>query len=293
MSAATRVTYRSISDAALRGLQANLANTQQLQEQLSSGRRVSQPSDDPSATGASMQLRSQRRADEQYLRNIEDATGRLNVTDGALTQISDRIQRAQALLTQSRDGALDSNGQAAIAAELTSIRDEVIGQYNTRWLDRPIFGGTVQGSNAIDPNTGTYLGNDAPILARITRDSTLRVDTQGISAGADTLPGVLAQAATDVASNPSAVASDLDALGTELSKVLTSLGDVGARAARLDTTKTNVDSERLDFTSRISENEDVDLPQTIMNFQSQQVAYQSALGAASKVLQTSLMDFLK
>ena len=293
MSAASRVTYRSISETALRGLQSNLSNTQRLQQQLSSGRRVSTPGDDPSAAGASMKLRSQRRADEQYLRNVEDATGRLNVTDGALTQISNRVQRAQALLIQSRDGALDASGQAAIGAELSSIRDEVVDLYNTRWLDRPVFGGTVQGSNAVDPNTGTYLGNDAPILARISRDATLRVDTSGTAAGADTLPGLMAQAASDVATNPSNVSTDLDGLATQLSTVLRTLGDVGARSERLDTTKTNVDSERLDFTSRISENEDVDLPATIMSFQSQQVAYQSALGAAAKVLQTSLMDFLR
>jgi flagellar hook-associated protein 3 FlgL len=71
------------------------------------------------------------------------------------------------------------------------------------------------------------------------------------------------------------------------------LGDVGARAARVDSTKTNVDAHRLDLTARISENEDVDLPATIMNLQAQQVAYQSALGASAKILQTSLVDFLR
>ena len=77
------------------------------------------------------------------------------------------------------------------------------------------------------------------------------------------------------------------------SKVIQSLGDVGARTARIDATKTNVDSQRLDLKARISENEDVDLPATIMNLQSQQVAYQSALGASAKILQTSLLDYLR
>ena len=86
---------------------------------------------------------------------------------------------------------------------------------------------------------------------------------------------------------------DLVALDAALSQVLTALGDVGARAARLETTRANVEAERLDLTARISENEDVDLPETIMRLQSQQVAYQAALGAASKVLQVSLVDFLR
>ena len=75
--------------------------------------------------------------------------------------------------------------------------------------------------------------------------------------------------------------------------MLQALGDVGARTARIEATRTNVDTQRLDLTARISENEDVDLPATIMNLQSQQVAYQSALGASAKILQTSLLDYLR
>jgi flagellar hook-associated protein 3 FlgL len=288
----SRVSHRSMSDVALRGLQGALTRTQRLQNELSSGRRVSTPGDDPSAAGTSMKLRSQRRADEQYLRNIEDASGRLNVTDDALTQISDRIRRARDLVVSAGNGTINPQGLAAIGSELAAIKGEVTDLYNTRWLDRPVFGGTTPGTVAIDA-TGTYVGDDVPIQARITRDAAVRVDTSGTSAGANTLPALLAQAAGDVSTNPAGVAADLSALDAELSKVLQTLGDVGARSARLETAKTNIDSERLSFAARISENEDVDLPVTIMNLQSQQVAYQTALGAAAKVLQTSLVDFLR
>jgi flagellar hook-associated protein 3 FlgL len=75
--------------------------------------------------------------------------------------------------------------------------------------------------------------------------------------------------------------------------VLSALGDVGARSARLETTKANLDTETLDFTARISENEDVDLPKSIMELSAQQAGYEAALGAAAKILQVSLMDFLR
>ncbi len=288
----SRVTHRSMSDVSLRGLQGALTRTQRLQNELSSGKRVQTPGDDPSAAGTSMKLRAQRRANEQYLRNIEDASGRLNVTDDALTQISDRIRRARDLVASAGNGTINPQGLAAIGAEISAIRGEVVDLYNTRWLDRPVFGGTVPGTVAIDA-TGTYVGDGVPIQARISRDAVIRVDTSGAAAGASTLPDLLTQAAADVTSNPSGLGADLTALDTELGKVLQTLGDVGARAARIDNAKTNIDAERLTFTARISENEDVDLPATIMQLQSQQVAYQTALGAAAKVLQTSLMDFLR
>ena len=131
------------------------------------------------------------------------------------------------------------------------------------------------------------------MIARVSRDVTMRIDVKGTDAAADILPDLLARAASDVVNDLDAVAGDQDELGAVLSKVLKTLGEIGARAAQLETSEQSVDNERLDFTARISENEDVDLPLTIMNMQSAQIAYQASLGAAAKIMQTSLMDFLR
>ena len=289
-----RVTTRSSTTATMRGLDASLSRVQRMQNQLSSGRQVERPSDDPAATVSSMKLRSQKRADEQYLRNIDDARGRLSLADDAMTTLSGQIRRAQELLTNSRDAALSGDSRAAISAELVEIRKAMIDTYNARWIDRPVFGGTVPGQYAVDPETGDYQGNDAPIVARVSRDVTMRTDVEGTDAAADVLPGIIARAAQDVEDNDmSKVADDQVELAAALSTVLRALGDVGARAAQLETTEQSVDSERLDFISRISSNEDVDLPYAIMNLQTAQVAYQASLGAAAKVMQTSLLDFLR
>jgi flagellar hook-associated protein 3 FlgL len=290
----TRVTTRSSTLATMRGLEASLTRTQKLQNQLSSGRLVERPSDDPAATVSSMKLRSQRRADEQYLRNIDDARGRLTLADDALTTLSSQIRRTQELLATSRDAALSADARAAISAELVEIRKGVIDTYNTRWIDRPVFGGTAAGQFAVDPTTGGYVGNDAAINARVSRDVTMRIDVKGTSAAADVLPELLERAALDVDANDmTSVAADQTELAGVLSTVLRSLGEVGARASQLEVSEQAVDGERLDFTSRISENEDVDLPYTIMNLQTAQVAYQASLGAAAKIMQTSLLDFLR
>jgi len=288
-----RITQNTISQTALRGLQGNLSRVQALQQQVSSGKRISQPSDDPSATAASMTFRAQQAGDEQYLRNIDHVTGRLSVADNALTQLSDRVRAVRDQMVASQNGALSTDGRAALAADITSIRSEIVSIYNTTYLDRPVFGGTVQGQQAVDPATGSYIGNDVPIETRISADTVIRSDVQGTAAAADVLPGLLTQISTNVATPGGAQSADFSALDAAFSKVQQALGDVGAREARVDTTKANVDSHRLDLVARISQNEDIDLPQAIMNLQSQQVGYQAALGAASKILQTSLVDFLK
>ena len=288
-----RITQQSISASTLRGLQGNLSRMQDLQARLSSGKRIAVASDDPSGAAAAMTFRSQQAADEQYLRNIGQVSARLGVTDNTLTQLSDRLRGVRDLLVQAGNAGLGADSRAALAAQASALKSEIVDLYNTTYLDRPIFGGTIAGAQAVDPATGGYVGDEQTVTARISRDATVRVDVRGSEAGADVTPALLDRIVADLGSTariPDADFADLDAV---MSRVLQTLGDVGARAARVDSTRTNVDSHRLDLTVRISENEDVDLPATIMNLQSQQVAYQSALGASAKILQTSLVDFLR
>jgi len=288
---AGRITQRTISDTALRGLQGNLTRMQKLQEQLSSGRKVSVPSDDPSATVASMTLRSRRAADDQYLRNIDLATGRLTVTDNAVVQLSDRLREVRGHVIEARNGGLGAESLAGVAANVEAVRAEIIDLYNTTYLDRAVFGGTVSGLTAVDA-TGAYIGDTNPVDVRITSDALVRIDVQGPAVGADTVPAALSQVSAHIAAGV-AGDSDLQVLDAALSQVATALGDIGARAERVNQTRAMVDSHRLDLTSRISINEDVDLPEAIMNLEAQRTGYEAALASAAKIQQISLVDFLK
>lgn len=286
-----RITQHTVADTALRGLQGNLSRMQRLQEQLSSGRRVSAPSDDPSATVSSMTLRSRRASDEQYLRNIDQAGGRLAVTDNALVQLSDRLRNVRELVIQARNGALGPESLAGISANVTAVRGEIVDLYNTTYLDRPVFGGTVKGVTAVDAS-GTYKGDGGAVEARISADALVRVDVAGTAVGADTVPAAFAAIAANIAAGTASDA-DLAVVDVALKQVATALGDIGARSERVNQTRSMVDSHRLDLTSRISVNEDVDLPEAIMNLEAQKVGYQAALQSAAKIQQISLVDFLK
>lgn len=288
----TRVTQASISSIALQGLQNSLTRVQNLQQQLSSGKQISQPSDDPAGTAASMTFRAQQVANEQYLRNADSATGRLNVTDSTLSQLSDRVRSVRDLMVNSQNGAIGVESRVALSKQIDALRTEVLSLYNTTYLDRPVFGGTVAGTQAVDPTTGAYIGNDLPLETRISADTTIRYDIKGTAVAADVLPDALTQVAANVQSG-GATAADFDAIDSALSKLQQAIGDLGARSARIESTRANVESQRLDLQSRISNNEDVDLPEVIMNLQAQQVGYQAALGTAAKIMQQSLVDFLR
>jgi flagellar hook-associated protein 3 FlgL len=75
--------------------------------------------------------------------------------------------------------------------------------------------------------------------------------------------------------------------------VQTAQASVGARSNRVQSLQQTANDRQVDLQSQLSEVEDIDLPKTITDMTLQQTAYQAALGATAKVIQPSLMDFLR
>jgi len=159
-----------------------------------------------------------------------------------------------------------------------------------------VFGGSTTGPTAFDP-AGEYIGDAGGTTRTVGAGSKVRVDTTGPEAfgeGNTQLFKVLQDAADAVRAGDTAAASDaLGRLDTAHNLVKTTLSDVGARYNRLEQMKQSAQDRLLTVTSQLSDIEDVDLPKTIMEMQLQQTSYQAALAASAKVIQPSLIDFLR
>ena len=288
----TRITQLAMTTNSLANLQTSLTKVQKLQEQASSGKRVSVPSDDPQAAASSMVLRSAQTANEQYARNGQYANSRLGAADSAIQSINAQLQQVRQLVVRSQSGAMDDGARAAISAQITQIKSGLIDQYNTQYLGRPVFGGTAAGGKAID-DTGTYVGDGNPVMAKLSGSASVRVDVDGASIGADTVPGMLDQLASDVRQTDGTAQADLDAIDDVLSKISVATANVGAAETRVNDALTLNSSRSVDLTNSIAQNESIDLAEVLTKVAAQQVAYQSALGVTAKINQTSLMDFLR
>lgn len=294
---AMRITERSLSTTSLAGLQGSLAKMSKLQERLSSGKQLARPSDSPVDTVSAMSLRNETRALQQYSRNADDGLGWLSMADTALSSATTQVTRVRDLVLQgmSAGSAADPGARRAIAAEVDSIRAGLINLANTRYLDRPIFGGTTSGMTAYDA-TGTYVG-DLGMVSRTVGDSArVRVDTGGpetFGTGPTQLFTVLADISEHLQGQPSALADDLGRLDTASELLIQKAGDVGARYNRVSKMRQVADDRQLDLNAQLTEIEYIDLPQTIVELQLQQTAYQAALSATAKAIQPSLVDFLR
>ncbi len=298
-----RITQRAVAQTALQGLNRNLSELGKLQEQLTSGKVVSKPSDSPTGVNRSMQIRKDQAATEQQARNISDAQSWMETTDTALTTMLAQVRKVRDLTVQAaNDGAMTGSSRTAIATEVAALRESLLGLANENVDGRPVFGGITSGSQAYRTD-GTWVGVGSadgtgvvPINRRISNDEQVRIDVTGPEAfgpAGDDLFALVGRIAGNVTGDPAALDADLADLDVAIDRLLTATSTVGARAARVETAAQVNTDRQLSLAKQLTAVEDVDLPKTIMTLQMQQVTYQAALQATAQVIQPSLVDFLR
>ncbi|AXV05896.1 Flagellar hook-associated protein FlgL [Euzebya pacifica] len=292
----TRITQGMVARSSLANLQKSLGRTQRLQEQLSTGRQLNRPSDSPTGLVTAMQTRSSLARREQHLRNADNAVGWLNTADAALQGSSNMLRRVRDLTVQGGNSTLDPVSRENMAQEIEAIRAGLTEIANSRYAGRLLFAGNADVPAAFDA-AGNFQGDTGQVERTLADGQQIAVNVSGIEvfgSGAGSVFDVLTQIADDLRNNPEdVVANNLDNLDTRVDTVLTALGDIGARTNRIENMRERATSDEINLKTRLSEAEDVDLPETIMELQLQEVAYQAALNATSRVIQPSLLDFLR
>jgi flagellar hook-associated protein 3 FlgL len=292
-----RVTQNSIAGSVLANLQGNLSRLGQTQERLSSGKLVSRASDAPGGAVSAMQLRSEISTTQQYKRNADDGIGWLDTVDTALNSTIAQTHRARELVLQGKSAATAGSAEAreAIAVEIDNLRQSMVGLANSTYLGRPVFGGTTPGNVAYNPD-GTYAGDSGEVKRTVGPNTKVRVDSSGpevFGTGNTQLFKVLSDVADHLRNNPSALGDDLKNLDTAFNRVQSGLSNVGAHYNQVTRMQQTADDNVIHLTQSLSNIEDIDLPKEITDLQLQQTAYQAALAAGARVVQPSLLDFLK
>jgi flagellar hook-associated protein 3 FlgL len=298
MTISGRVTDSSMTTKALGDLQRSQARSQKLQSQISSGKQLTRPSDSPTGTVTSLQLRGEVRATQQYSRNADDGLGWLGAIQDSLSDASTSVIRVRDLTVQALNASNTDGSRAALTAEIDNIRATLLDQANTRYLNRPVFGGTTPGGAAYD-STGKWVGNENPTTRTVGPNAKVRIDVTGQEVfGKDgdptelfTVLDTLSKAIGD--NDDVGMQTGLGNLDTAHELLKSALSDVGARYNRVTQMKQSAEDHLLSVSSQLSDIEDVDLPKAIMDLQIQQTSYQAALAATAKVIQPSLIDFLR
>ncbi|WP_313125577.1 flagellar hook-associated protein FlgL [Proteiniclasticum ruminis] len=302
-----RITNNTLTGNYLRNLNRNLKAMQKYQNQLSSGKEVSRPSDNPMLVARIMQLDSNVRMNEQYEKNIGDALGWTDTADGALNVVTSTLQRARELIIYGANGTLSDTDRSALKDEVDTLQGQLMQVLNTNYDGRYIFGGqkTTEPPFQIDEASGklTYSGDSSNIEREISKGVNIAIPTDG--SGITVTEGT-SLGNEDIGSLFRSISEALDSGNTEdLSGKL--LGDIdkhldntirfrskmGAVYNRLESAKERNAAENLSMTELLSKSEDIDLAEKMMEFSTMRTVYQASLQTGAQILQPSLLDYIR
>jgi len=295
----------------MRNLNRNLAQMQKYQNQLSSGKEVSKPSDNPLLVSKIMDLNNNILQNKQYNTNISDSLGWVETQDGALSGMNSTLNRIRDLMIYGANGSLSETDRAAINDEVKMKVEELADVLNTNFDGRYIFAGqkTTSKPFSVDGGVLTYItanGADKNISREISKGVTIELVTDGskityasgTTVGNEDLGKLLdniskaleGSTADDLFNLSGDFLGDID---KHIDNVLQVRSKVGAIHNRLEAAEARNESENLNLNSLLSKREDIDVAEKYMEYSVMKTVYQASLSVGAQILQPSLLDYLR
>lgn len=292
-----RVTNNMMNQGLLRNLEGAQVRLSDLQNQLSSGQRISKPSDDPVGIENAMRLKSTLASVGQWKSNAGEALSIMNTTDSALSDLNSMLQRIRELTVQAANDTNSTDERQAIAQEVDQLTSQIETLGNTQAGNKYIFGGTQTSTPPI--SGGVWVGNTQDITFQVGDNLTIPVTVSGnklFGTSAPNLLGTLTALSNDLKDSTKTgtdISNHLSDLDANIDNVLAVQADLGARTNRMTTISDQLDTMTTNLTANLSTIQDTDMAKTIVDFNSQQNVYKAALSVGAQIIQTSLVDFIK
>jgi len=298
-----RITEGIISGRNLADLQRANAAVAKASQQVSTGNRLTRPSDDPQAVQKALNLRGDLAATAQYMDTANASQGWAQATDDALADINDVLQRAREAVVQGGNGTMSQKDRNDIATQIDQLIGQAKASGNATFDGQYIFAGQKTDTAPYDPDgADTYSGDTGSIVRTIGPGVSVQLNGSMGSVLGNGSDGKALQVLRDIATHlRGGTAADTNALRTtDLAAIDASMADVstaraeaGALSNRLTTAANRLTDLQASTEKVRSGVEYVDLAEAISQLSSQQAVYQAALQATgSSLSQRTLMDFL-
>jgi flagellar hook-associated protein 3 FlgL len=295
-----RVTQSMMSSQFLSNLNNNMKGMDNLQNQLSTGRRLNKPSDDPVGISFSMRYRSELSANEQYQSNTNSATSWMSFTDTVMGQAGEVIQKLREMAVKASNG---TNPQAALdtmKAEASQLFEQIVDIGNSQFNGKYVFNGeqtdkkpyTLANAVTEEADTGLIdfeIGAGVKISVNVPGNRVFGEQTDTDNMFKITQDFVTALGAGDFTAINKAI-GDFD---SRMNKFLDVRADIGAKTNRIELMDERLKDINLNVSSLQSKTEDADMAATITNLKVAENVYQASLSTGAKIIQPSLVDFLR
>lgn len=293
-----RITHGMLSDTSLRNMRNNLNKLESLHNEISTGKRISRPSDDPAGVARTLTYNTDIDSGESYLRTIDSATTWMNATDDALAEGGDLLQRARELAVEGANGALTQGDMANIGAEIDHILRQMVVTGNASLRGQRLFGGELINADPFQPlGTApgfTYTGDTGTMEREYDLGAYVTINTPGQATIGPAITALFNLRNNLNAGNTAAITSgDLTAIDAAMDTLMSARAEVGAKTNRLEAAQGRQDLLQVNLKDLRSKTEDSDIVDAISKFSVQETVYKASLEVSGKAIQPSLLDFLR
>lgn len=353
MRIADKMAYNQVNSS----IQKNRGDLADLQNQASTQKRVNKPSDDPLAATRVLGARTNINADNQFIKNINQAKTFLEYSDQSLGEMTEVLTRAKELaIGQSTDAGANATSRAVTATEIGQLFNQTVQVGNRKLGDRFLFGGFKTTAPPFT-NDGEYLGDNGEMRVAVSKESDVSLNVPGSRvflglgirsgrvrndapseitpenrdpknatelkneaqirgpAGSPSEPGQVATATglsstwrndgTNIfgvlsdlevslrTNSKEGVQASLDRLDEALAQVVLARAEVGSRVSTLQSSLENLTKGVIDSKALASSLEDVDNFELVSDLTKSESTLKASLASSGKLIQPSLLDFLK
>ncbi|WP_099361305.1 flagellar hook-associated protein FlgL [Fredinandcohnia onubensis] len=291
-----RVTQSMLTNNMLRNLSNSYERLGKYQDQLNTQKKITKPSDDPVVAIKGMRYRTDLAEIEQYQRNLSEAYTWMESADDAMDKMSQALHRVRELTVQASTGTNGPDEKTNIALEVEQLKEHIATIANTKVGNKFIFNGTNTTEAPIDLVANKIPISSNDVLLEVSKGVHINVNVKST----DLLKGnntndiftELDNLISDLNSDGD-VGKYLDSLDSHLSNVVANRADLGARYNRIELINDRLGSQEVIATKIISENEDAEMEKVIINLTTAEAVHRAALGVGAKIMQPTLMDFLR
>ncbi|MFY0783690.1 flagellar hook-associated protein FlgL [Peribacillus simplex] len=291
-----RVTQSMLTNNMLSNLSGSYEKMAKLQEQVSSQKKFSKPSDNPVAAMMGMGYRTNLNQIGQYQSNIAEATNWIDSTDDAITEAVSAMHRIRELTVQGSNGTYEGEQLKNVSEEIKQLKEHLKTLGDTQIGGKYIFNGqdtNVRPSSIKDANGNTVYGT-GDINLEVFSGISLKINTDGSKIFGDALAaGGSIDQTIDALEKGGDVSGTLEGLDATINTFLSMQAQVGARQNRIELMTDRLKQQEVFATEILSKNEDVDIEKAIMDLTTQESVHSAALSIGAKIMQPSLLDFLR
>jgi flagellar hook-associated protein 3 FlgL len=291
-----RVTQSMLASNSLRHLSKSYERMGDYQDQLATGKKISRPSQDPVVAMKGMYYRSNLTENEQYQRNLSEAYLWMDNSEAGLEHATSALQRVRELVVQGKNDTYDEQDRLAISQEIEQIKQDLVEVANTKVAGRYIFNGTSVDQPPVekgDPptvsiNTEDYMVEVSAGLKIKTNIDSEQVFSQELFTGLENIKtGFGEKYNSDEMDN---LLKDLD---ERINTLQAERSEMGARYNRLEMIDNRLGKTEVMANKIISDNEDADMERVITDLKNQESVHRAALSVGARIIQPTLMDFLR